>query len=401
MPRVRIRLFGRRRDAGGVAVTVGILLSTGVLLGMSALVVDVGQLYVEREELQSAADAAAVAVAVDCLRAREDECGNSSDAQDYADLNSSDGASKVEEVCGEVRMGSDVRPGWLPSCSVPAAENLTACIGGLPENTQGWVQVSTRTERPTGDASTRFILPPVFAETLSNTNRGTAVGACSRVAWGTPDSSFALTVCENLFNDVTNDALDLLPAPPASVSRSLDQRLLFRPGPYSGLCDDSNPTTVYANGRWPLKSDFGWTDIDDATSCDVDLSHSDVDPSRSDIAQSTPAEPSSTPDACKDRLDDALNSRRPVAVLVVRQTSVDQFEVRGVAAFVVTGYRIQSSTWTGRRCGSRSDTELVCIRGYFTAALIPDEKLMPSSTSPYGQFGAAPTLGASVMQTVG
>jgi hypothetical protein len=395
MPRVRIRLFGRRRDAGGVAVTVGILLSTGVLLGMSALVVDVGQLYVEREELQSAADAAAVAVAVDCLRAREAECGNSSDAQDYADLNSSDGVSKVEEVCGEVRLGDEVRPGWLPSCSVPAVRNLTACIGGLPKNTQGWVQVSTRTERPTSDASTRFILPPVFAETLSNTNRGTSVGACSRVAWGTPDSSFALTVCENLFNDATNDGMDLLPAPPASVRRSLDQRLLFRPGPYSGRCDDSDPTTVYPDGRWPLKSDFGWEDIDDPTSCDVDLSHD------SDTDQFAPADPSSTPAACSDRLDDALNSQKPVTVLVIRQTSVDKFKIRGVAAFVVTGYRIQSPTWTGRRCGSRSDTGIVCVRGYFTAALIPSETLMPSSTSPYGQFGAAPTLGASVMQTVG
>jgi hypothetical protein len=255
--------------------------------------------------------------------------------------------------------------------------------------------VRTSTERPTGDDSTRFILPPVFAETLSNTNRGTSVGACSRVAWGTPDSSFALTVCENLFNDATNDGMDLLPAPPASVRRSLDQRLLFRPGPYSGRCDDSDPTTVYADGRWPLKYDFGWADIDDPASCDVDLSHD------YDTAQFAPADPSSTPDACSDRLGDALSSQRPVTVLVIRQTSANQFEIRGVAAFVVTGYRIQSSRSTGRRCGSRSDIDIVCVRGYFAAALIPDEKLMPSSTSPYGQFGAAPTLGASVMQTVG
>jgi hypothetical protein len=400
MPRVRIRLFGRRRDAGGVAVTVGILLSTGVLLGMSALVVDVGQLYVEREELQSAADAAAVAVAVDCLRARKAECGNSSDAQDYADLNSSDGASKVEEVCGEVRLGGKVRPGWLPSCSVPAFRNLTACIGGLPKNTQGWVQVSTRTERPTSDASTRFILPPVFAETLSGTNRGTAVGACSRVAWGTPDSSFALTVCENLFNDATNNGEDLSPAPPAAVSESVEQELVYSSGPYTGRCDDSDPTTVYADGRWTLDSDFGWEDRDpwtDPTICDVDLNSPDVMP------QLAPDQPPYTPQACYERLRDMRNAKKPVTVLVIRQVSADWYEIRGVAAFIVTGYRLQyhrptRSKLSHKRC---SVAGTVCIRGYFVAALIPDETLMPSSTSPYGQFGQAPTLGASVMQTVG
>jgi Flp pilus assembly protein TadG len=395
MPRVSVRLFGRRRDAGGVAVTVGILLSTGVLLGMSALVVDVGQLYVEREELQSAADAAAVAVAVDCLRMREAECGNSSDAERYANLNSSDGASKVQEVCGEDRLG------WLPSCSVPAFRNLTACIGGLPENTRGWVQVSTRTERPTRDASTRFILPPVFAETLSGTNRGTSVGACSRVAWGTPDSTFALTVCKNLFDDATNDGEDLAPAPPATVHRNVEQKLLYSSRPYAGRCDDSDPTITYGAGRWPLDSDFGWEDRDprdDPTSCDVDLSD------RETLLQLAPDQPPYTPDACYFRLRDLRDSQEPVAVLVIDQVEPDWFEITGVAAFVITGYQIQDresadSTLTDQPCSG--DTEDVCVSGYFVAALIPDETLMPSADSPYGTFGLAPTLGASVMQTVG
>ena len=48
MPRL-----SRDHDRGAVSPLVVILLATGVLLGMTALVVDVGRLYAEREELQA------------------------------------------------------------------------------------------------------------------------------------------------------------------------------------------------------------------------------------------------------------------------------------------------------------------------------------------------------------
>ena len=59
----------RRDDGGAVATVVAILLAGGVLLGFLALVVDVGQIYVEREELQTGADAAVLAVAKACATA--------------------------------------------------------------------------------------------------------------------------------------------------------------------------------------------------------------------------------------------------------------------------------------------------------------------------------------------
>jgi hypothetical protein len=361
-------------------------------------VVDVGQLYAEREELQSAADAAAVAVAVDCLRGRETDCRNASEAQHYANLNSRDGVSQVYEVCGSDRLD------WLPACAAPTADNLTACLAGNPENTRGWVRVSTRTERPTSDASTRFILPPVFAETLSGTNRGTTVGACSRVAWGAPDVAFALTVCENLYNDATDDGQDLAPAPPASPASSDEQRLRVRSdGSYTGRCSNTDSTS-YTDGRWPLHSDFGWEDRDFGDTCLVDMSQPG-DPSRlPDTTQLLPDAPPQTPDKCYEGLQDARDSKRPLAILVIRQILPDWFEVRGLAAFVVTSYMIPEreeaeSTLTGNPCTLMTDT--FCVGGYFVGALIPGEQLKPSTISPYGQFGVAPTLGASVMQTVG
>ena len=53
-------------DRGGVAVIVSVLLAGGVLLGMAALSVDVGQLNAEREELISAADGSAQSIAGEC-----------------------------------------------------------------------------------------------------------------------------------------------------------------------------------------------------------------------------------------------------------------------------------------------------------------------------------------------
>ena len=50
MPRVS-RLLRRSDDRGAVATVVAILLAGGVLLGFLSLVVDVGRIYVEREEL--------------------------------------------------------------------------------------------------------------------------------------------------------------------------------------------------------------------------------------------------------------------------------------------------------------------------------------------------------------
>src|SRR6266704_3179830 len=62
LARPTLRLLGRD-DRGAVGVLVAILMGGGVLLGMGAVVVDVGQLYSERAQLQNGADAGARAVA--------------------------------------------------------------------------------------------------------------------------------------------------------------------------------------------------------------------------------------------------------------------------------------------------------------------------------------------------
>jgi hypothetical protein len=78
----------RTEDSGAVAAVVAVLAGGGVLLGLGLVVVDVGQVYVERSELQNGADAGALAMA------RQHALGltpSVSLAAGYAAKNSTDG----------------------------------------------------------------------------------------------------------------------------------------------------------------------------------------------------------------------------------------------------------------------------------------------------------------------
>ena len=94
----------RERDEGAVMIWVALMMV--VLLGVGAIVIDIGALYAEKRQLQNGADAAALAVAQDCANG---SCsGYGARADEYADLNAKDGAANIDLVCG-------VGPG-LPTC---------------------------------------------------------------------------------------------------------------------------------------------------------------------------------------------------------------------------------------------------------------------------------------------
>lgn len=85
-------------EAGAVTVIVAMMLV--VLLGMAALAIDVGALYLERRELQNGADAAALAIAQDCATdATSANCTSLATAlttaRTYADANARDSAATV------------------------------------------------------------------------------------------------------------------------------------------------------------------------------------------------------------------------------------------------------------------------------------------------------------------
>lgn len=190
MRAIRWRPRRAGNDRGAVAPIVAVLVAGGVLLGFAALVVDIGQIYVERAELQSSADSAAMAVAracsvddPDCTRNRIGGL-----AQRYVNANSSDGVSRLVEVCGRPQ-------DLLPECSSPA-ENLTACLGAPPPAPTNYVEIRVATEVP----GNRFVLDPAFAQAMVGGPGGTSVGACARAVWDpaqrTEVLAMTISVCE-------------------------------------------------------------------------------------------------------------------------------------------------------------------------------------------------------------
>lgn len=149
-----------RTDRG--AVMIWFAASVVVSLGMGALVIDMGALWSERRQLQNGADAAALAVGIECAAG---PCSAPQQvAQEYADLNVHDGSANIDSICG--------MPSPLVSCPPPAGA----------ENAIGFVEVITGTRSGGGSDEVKYLLAPV----LDGTNTGKHVTARAVAAWGTP-----------------------------------------------------------------------------------------------------------------------------------------------------------------------------------------------------------------------
>lgn len=216
-------------ERGAVAVFVGILLV--VLLGMSALVIDVGNMYWERRQLQNGADAAALALAAKCADGTIVDCANATisflgnEAEPYADGNADDGESGVPTP-----MSHGVDPGLCESGSDVADNPLTD---------GETVKVSTETIDANTGASflTHWIAPVIGTDT-------TTVHACAVASSGTlggPVNVFPIAICEEPhYNNLTSNGTDF--GPP-------DEAIFF------GKNQCAFSTDTYEGG-------FGWLDLD-------------------------------------------------------------------------------------------------------------------------------------------
>nr|WP_260408597.1 Tad domain-containing protein [Planomonospora venezuelensis] len=360
----------RGGDEGGIAVLVCVLVAGGVLLGMGALAVDVGRLYAEREELQSGADSAAMAVAEQCAR-DAGRCGTApaATAQRYADANAKDGTSGVETLCG--RTGN----GGLPGCPPPAA-NLTACIGEPPA-TAVYVEARTRSRLPGGST----LLPPVLAQTLLGRGgyAGAEVRACARAAWGPPlrARGLGLTVSLCEWREATAGGTVFAPAPPAAVPGSAEV-VLHLHTTTARTC-----TTRGSGGDSP--GGFGWLDdLDDTCSVLVEADGTyggdpGVSPSK----------------ACERVLADARGERVVTYLPIFRQVGGSgqntRYTIEGFAPFVITGYALPGASEPSKLTGlSRCGGSDKCVYGYFTRALVPAK----------GTIGG-PDLGAAIVTLIG
>jgi hypothetical protein len=349
-----------RADQGGVAVIVAIVAASGLLLTVGALVVDVGLMMAEREELQTGADAAAVRIAQACASAPGD-CDSTSGrdlASDYADRNASDGAAGVTAVCGT---GGDLDPCPSPG-SVPSQ-----CVQSAPSGVD-YVEVRLHTRLPDGGT----LLPPTFAGAAVAGYSGATVRACARAAWGAPTTgALALTISVCEWQRHTS----------AGTSFAVSEAVIYLHAPRaSDTCEPTGPSGADAPGG------FGWLDDPDGT-CEPLISLEE--PYRADPGTDFPA-------PCQSLLPLLRDSRKPTLIPVHQQVTGGgrntTYTALGFAAFVVTGWHLGGnhtalSNLTGRRpCGNPDR----CLAGYFTQALV-------AGSGPIG----GPGLGATVVTLLG
>ena len=372
----RLPMLARPGEQGAIGVLVAVLVAGGVLFGIGALVIDVGQIYQNRAELQNGADAGALAVAKSCVAGL---C-TPTIASTYANANASEltgGTADVNLVCGS---------GILGACPASTGK-ITDCPAAPPSGTN-YADVHTSTELPGGS----HLLPPVFARTLAGNGnyQGTTVYACAQAEWGAPSTAttVAYTISACTWDKYTNQGQALAPPPPYSP-------------PYSSLT--SVDTVVYEHGgtnnticpaqyQEPSGSDgpgnFGWTS--DTGTCSVTITNNTYPGSTGASANSD----------CLTALYNAWSTQSTI-YLPVYTTATGSgnnllYTLKGFAAFVVTGYHFPGSAgqqakekdWvTGNYPCSGSN---FCLSGFFTHGLI----------SSVGGLGG-PNLGAYIVKLTG
>lgn len=302
------RLSGQE---GGIAVIVAGTLV--VLLGLSVLVLDVGNLYWERRQLQNGADAAALAAAQDIVT------GNGGSAYEtarrYADANNPRGAY--------VRPPSHGDPGFVVDTNS--------------------VTVTTRTGSYASEGTLNSILAGVLGfDRYANNASATA-------SWGTSGSGttipLIMSLCE--WNLLTNNL------GPAALPTGVQTVYFHGTGPAS-----ANACGGPANQDYP--GGFGWLDLDGGGTCTATVSMGLVPGSTGN----SPPGPASGP--CTYAYFSTLVGQEvlmPIHTEVVGGSGNNAvYTVVGFAAFEVTGYRFGGSQTAGAVPCSNPDR---CIGGRF------------------------------------
>ena len=329
----RLRLPGGRHlrlpaqdkdDAGAIAVLVAVLLGGGVLLGMGALVIDVGTLAVEREQLQSGADAGAWAIAGACAKdATAPGCvAPDGLATGYAQANVNDGSADAHATVTRCPAGC---------ASVGSADHCPA----VPANLRGGIaQVNTSTRNDDGTT----LLPPVLAQALDGGYDGSTVVACSQVVWGVAVRGAALGVGVGRCKWAESVGVD--PEQPAGVDVQLTQ---------GQSCAGAAPPP-----------EFGWMGGEGPAGeedCAATVAVDDVVPGTDGTG-------------CDDALAAARDSGAPALVPILDQAGPAGFHVVGLGAFVVTDVTVAGASRV--------------VTGHFTRMIVPARDALPGPADDYG-----------------
>jgi hypothetical protein len=387
VPHLRFSPRRRPQDEGVISTVFAVLMSSLVVVGMLALVVDVGLLYVEREELQNGADAGVLAAARTC--AQDEVCTTAAfadAAQTAAEQNARDGAAWAVLRCARI--------GGVSTGPCPLGDpQLTRCVGPPPA-AGDFVEIRTRTRTPDGGT----VFPPVFgAALLGGSYPGGRAAACARAGWGTLAAhprAFGFGIARCAFDRLTSSA------PPAgSGFTPTDQIKAASPDPVHQAevrqrdCanpGDPSPSTGPGALAW-LGSATG--------DCFQDLRIGADVPGIEIPSGWTPA--SCEAGGATVTLESFLNdNRQPLAVPVYDSVTPGTggshtYHIAGFAYFLPSGYRFGPgsayASWAnGADCDTTGSTSSdPCLMGFFTKGTV------------VGTVGTGPDYGLRAIQLIG
>lgn len=181
---LRVR-WSAERERGGSAVIVAVLLSGGVMMGMLAVSVDLGNLTYERRQLQNAADATSLALAAECADDPSATHCNRTQVEDLLNANARDNLHQYNAARPGGGACASPAIGALPACDPPSTElaELRECAP-LPTSLAGVPYVETYTRTDTATNGDKLFLPFSRALAGGSADGDAGTSACARAAWG-------------------------------------------------------------------------------------------------------------------------------------------------------------------------------------------------------------------------
>lgn len=385
--RARLR---RQRERGAVATLIAILLAGGVVIGMLAISVDLGNIAYERSQVQNGADATSLALAGECA-ADAANC----DPETVDDLlggNARDAAAQYDNrtglLNGACARGETSQVG--PLAGIGCAPGDMADLGQCPplpdwlaaETSIPYVETYAATETATGDDE--LFLP--FSRVLAGGEAGDAgVSACARAAWGSPGSTgptLPITIgkCDWANKTAVDGEPGLKYAPPP---------------PYTPAGGSSTPTVPseiaeYATGIFLHTTDeehtckgspghaypggFSWLANSDCVAV-IEVGGTDGAPGKSEACEHS-------------ELNKYLGTEVfiPIHGAVTGEGSGGKYDIVGVASFYFAGWKLSNKSHevyeepedvcTGKKCDTGS---VSYIWGWFTSGQLPVGSIDPDA----------------------
>jgi len=200
------RTAGGDRDRGAAAIIVAILV-TGFMLGLGAIVTDVGSWYSERAQLQNGADAGALAVAQTCAAGKCDLAVAT--ANQYAEGSSNNN--------GKLNTSAAVTSGFPCGNSPGSSTPLPACPAGTEDGTYCPLPPQSGTPYVDVHDNTSQTVAPILGSLLDKNDTGKTILACAQAQWGPPTTlgngdALTMSACEWLKDTANGKEFGAVPS---------------------------------------------------------------------------------------------------------------------------------------------------------------------------------------------